>query len=121
MEQKEIIEGNKLIAEFMGETGLTKVKHLGYKIPVGRGKKSTVEATKLVPYVKSYSTLWENLMPVWIKFKSLQFTNVTARHYHKQICTSFGNGILSGDIKNAWADAVMAIKWHNQQTNQTLK
>jgi hypothetical protein len=71
MKEQEIIEGNKLIAEFMGETNLTKVKHLGYKISVGRGKKATVEATKLVPYEKQYHTLWDSIMKVIDKIEKL--------------------------------------------------
>jgi len=73
MTEQEIIEGNKLIAEFMGETNLTKVKYLGYKIPVGRGKKATVEATKLIPYEKQYNILWDCIMKVIDKIEKLGY------------------------------------------------
>jgi hypothetical protein len=52
METNEILEGNKLIAEFMKETGLTKVKD-----------------DKIVPYDKSYSYNW-SIMPVVEKINS---------------------------------------------------
>ena len=51
-------EGNKLIAEFMGETGLTKVSN-----------------DKIVPYDKSYNYTWGNLMPVVEKISTIQFTD----------------------------------------------
>ena len=51
-----IIEGNKLIAEFMCETGLTKVK-----------------GDKIVSYDKSYNVIWQNIMPVVEKIESFGY------------------------------------------------
>jgi len=53
-------------------------------------------------------------MPVWFKFRDLKMEGPLLRHYHNQISASFGNGILNYDITEAWNDAVMAIKWYNQ-------
>jgi len=93
---KEIIEGNKIISLFMR--------------PENKKKGLTDEAYGLLEYHSS----WDWLMPVYIKFKNLDIKDVSFRGQHKQVCASFGNGILSGDINNAFNDAVMAIKWYNQ-------
>lgn len=52
--EKTLQERNEAIARFMGETSLTKVKN-----------------DKIVPYNKSYETIWENIMPVCDKIEKL--------------------------------------------------
>lgn len=87
-------EGDKLLAAFM------KWHH---------GETYLVTGTKY-----EYRTSWDWLMPVYFKFRDLKLDGITARHYHKQVLTAFGNGILNSDRFGAWNDAVMAVKWYNE-------
>lgn len=108
MKQETIIEGNKAVATFHGFSRKPRKensagwKHWEIK-PFGWFDDEDLK----------YHTSWDWIMPVWIKFKNLHIKGITARHYHKQVCASFGNAILSGEIENAWSDAVMAINWYN--------
>lgn len=63
-ENMTVADRNNIIAEYIGETNLKKVQHLGYKIKVGRGRQSNVEATKLVSYIPSYHIGWDKIMKV---------------------------------------------------------
>lgn len=53
----ERIKDNKIVAVFMGETGLTKVKN-----------------DKLVPYDKKYDVIWQTLMSVVEKIENIVYT-----------------------------------------------
>jgi len=52
---KTVEEKNKIIAKWMGETGLTKFKN-----------------DKIVPYDKTYNVIWQSLMPVVEKITQMK-------------------------------------------------
>ena len=62
-----------------------------------------------------YDSSYDWLMPVWFKFRNLgiEIKGVTYKQNFRQISESFKNGITSSDIKGAYNDAAMAIKWYN--------
>jgi len=121
---KEIIEGNKLIAEFMGEVGLTKVSN-----------------DKIVPYDKRYNNTWQNLMPVIEKISKFKYEEYEVDNgiddiyieYDTAYTRTFGminsrtgNPMVRINrhqlfeattlIEAAWLAVVDFIKWYNNQT-----
>lgn len=93
-----IEEGNKLIAEFMGEVGLTKVKD-----------------DKIVPYDKKYDTLWNNLMPVVEKIKSIYNTlDLEIKMWGDKQLIIFSLYIFA-DLNTVWKAVVQFIQWYNKQ------
>jgi hypothetical protein len=110
MTKEEITEGNKLIAEFMGESSHTKVSG--------------------IPYTPAYDILWSILMPVVEKICRLKIgDDITTVEY--AYTRTFGmlnketgeimvrlNGFplfqASSLIESTWLAVIEFIKWHNQ-------
>jgi len=110
MKTKELINGNKLIAEFMGaklncESGLEVNFHMnefGYKI--GNGD----ETFNSLKFHKS----WDWLIPVINKiYNSDEYIE------YKKLLNQFSNGIEINTtyIQVTWADVITYIKWYNTQ------
>jgi hypothetical protein len=95
MSEQEILEGNRLIAEFM--------------------EVDRFEAGSWQLYIQmtngSYHSSWDWLMPVIIKIRELlceaEFTNRLGYDLH-----------YTQDIKKIWNSCVLFIKWYNQNKNK---
>ena len=81
---KEIIEGNKLIAEFMD-----KPPHI-------------------MPELLKYHTSWDWLMPVVEKIGSLSY-NDSNNKFQPSV-----ERFLENDIESIWRQIVIFITWYNQ-------
>lgn len=138
MTSQEIERGNRIIAEFMGESGKTKVASTGRPARDRYGAiiKDEYEV-KLVPYVPSYEMLWQNLMPVIEKISLIEFDRktdeetgeVTIWRHHP---VTFGmlnsttgrpmfryscSGLFEADtlIEAAYIATVDFLEWYNSQ------
>jgi hypothetical protein len=112
MTQQEIIEGNKLIAEFMGgifETNLpfTHTKHGWIDTPANDGKQIAQD------YDLKYHSSWDWLMPVIKKIHELDISIDnevgSARQYNV-----VGSSIGPVTIESTWQACVEFIKYYNQ-------
>jgi hypothetical protein len=132
----EIIEGNKLIAEFMGFNVLPVDSLSGKRYEVidfehGRIKVENLDVDCF------YHTSWDWLMPVVEKIESLsvdtkwpddqvylkQYQSSKLGRYYARFCSITSSNTwyiadVGGDskIESAWLCVVEFIKWHNQQT-----
>lgn len=135
MESKQIEEGNRLIAEFMGQSNLTKIKNTGRKVKTtGKGY---YQEQILVSYVPAYNGLWNLLMPVVEKISRIEFERRYDEYLEKWVIwthhpVTFGmldeqgrpmvrfycNTLHFGDtlIQAAWNAVVDFIKWYNEQS-----
>ena len=116
--EKEIIEGNKLIAEFMGDFKLIKEfkpepdvditymwkkisnKSFGYDTTDWRDYSTDTEYSDRV----CYNSSWDWLMPVCTKIGEIY-------EYGEYIKKSSGFLIDAKDIKATWENVVEFIKW----------
>lgn len=111
MSEQEIIEGNKLIAEFMG---YKEHNHASYKTYEKDGK-HTYEVTL------QYYTKWEWLMPVVQKIYSLTI-HPNDDYYHALSHYKHNNYNLfdlpiTADLRTVYKYVIEFIKWYNQQSN----
>lgn len=116
MNKKEILDGNQLIAEFMG---LQKV-NLGvpgiyyYKI-LG---KAFIQPSSL-----KYHSSWDHIMPVWDKFNKLgliHFKNIEDRKQYSFSRQGIENQITRVDIMATFVCLCFAINWYNELPNNTM-
>jgi hypothetical protein len=92
----EIIEGNKLIAEFMGER-VIKEPYFDNKLPVISGEDG-YKQTK-------YHTSWDWLMPVIEKIKNSYYLYIQYEMVESELCKL--------EIKATWLAVVEFLKWYN--------
>ena len=108
----EIIRGNKIIAEFMGDINLTKVKD-----------------DRIVPYDINYNILWDNLIPVVERIEGFNIdlnisvvikNNKCEIYRHKNSPYEYCIIVLESEskIKATWLAVIEFIKWYNQNNNQ---
>jgi hypothetical protein len=109
MSEQEIIEGNKLIADYMGEA----IDVLG---KFGQNWKKVIGDISPIP---SYHESWDWLMPVVSKIESdgydffmqpLECTIIDSEGYEVAIDTHMG---ISTNIEGIWNCVIKFIKWHN--------
>jgi len=99
MNKKEILEGNKLIAEFMvgceiiEGTVIRKTKY--YNFPDHCSTKYLISDMK-------FHSSWDWLMPVVEKIEPLSSGEFSLHDF------------VSADIKAIWASCVIFIKWYNK-------
>jgi hypothetical protein len=109
MKNKEIIEGNKLIAEFMGVGKEYKFKNI---------------------LATDYHNSWDWLMPVVDKISSLGYTVVIEFHQNPELCNIsiqdnetyeyIANDCedfdytIDSNIHMVWFEIVNFIKWYNE-------
>lgn len=134
MVQKEIIEDNKLIAEFMGWSSHPKLENCSINRNKNRILPFWVSYNMEIPNDEfKYHSSWDWLMPVVEKIESLNFKTVlatselTCYKYYMNIIT--GIGIVKETIDNpsklmcksnskiecVWSTVVEFIKWYNKQ------
>jgi len=115
---QEIIENNKLIAEFMGfkEEPFNRVHNMFTK----EGEQW------FTAHNSQYHTSWDWLMPAWLKFRELKFDDVKHQFYHskhKEMISRVIAYMNDGTPKLAFEALSIAIKWYNTTTpkvNQTI-
>lgn len=112
--KEEIIEYNKLLAEFDGwtiEMGMETIYNPFYnKKPFNICLLSDM----------AFSTSWAWLMPVWFKFLDLHFDNVKHEFEHSDFKSEIGSKILYDNDKTpikAFNALAIAIKWYNNTQN----
>ncbi len=127
MEQEKIIEGNKLIAEFMGwKFEETKDPHwMNYVSPDGNSfLERDTYMERLLNRGLGYQKRWENLMPVWKKIIDLNLVEtedmcIREPWGYKQ---DIRNALSDGEIKPVWDATVKLITWYNTlPTTNSLK
>lgn len=128
MEEKKIIEGNKLIADFMGlkigvesyswRPGCTEPlqeRHLNYHASWGW----------LIPVVEKIEEIEDDkygrfAVHIYSNGCSIQSTQTDFRH-KLPLYISDPNAILNTKLESTWYNVVDFIKWRNSQHKQTLK
>lgn len=117
--EKEILEGNKLIAIFMG--GKLLMNNI-YNFPVSFGYKESYDEGGYIGSGKSsvwdidemeYHTSWDWLMPVWYKFRDLKFTEETPQKLHNNYVARLAQDIAYGTIEEFFHNIQIAINWYN--------
>lgn len=123
MAQEEILEGNKLIAEFMGGIYSENAKAWGFgdariehKELVVRGKlyKNLVWAKKFEKDLKYHSS-WDWLIPVINKIYESDWYykwKDTSGQFEKEVF------INTKFIETTWEQVVEFIKWYNENKNK---
>jgi hypothetical protein len=101
MNKEQVIEGNKLIAEFMGWE-----YHKGFLCnPLG-GSPLTLKVEELI-----YHSSWDWLMPVVIKI--FQLKNIEG--LYKQL-NQLTEAYMLMDKKYIYKSVIQFIQWYNQQS-----
>lgn len=112
--EKEIIEGNKLIAEFMGE----KTCYVGNIVCIDKGRGFTYPVDEWAKYHSS----WDWLHPAWEKFRDLKlsrFDEGWTDHYSRHL-VAVSTAIHAYPINIAFERLVRALQWYNKsKINET--
>lgn len=104
------ITDNEVIARFMGG------KPSEYHMPKGTYIffDQLYHGQQLHAYKKmKYSTSWDWLMPVWYKFRDLQFRTFGHNSDWIEHCGYISDAILNKGISETFSVLVEAIKWYN--------
>lgn len=114
MENKQISEGNKLIAEFMG---LKPVETFGrYSISKDHCtcREDTAEqAMKGFASIAKYHSDWNWLMPVWEKIVDLR--DGFCVPHGKFLVKSIYQSLYIVNIERTWKEIIEFIQWYNNQ------
>lgn len=123
----EIVEGNKLIAAFMGSKGIVqKQKGLGHGQKMYKGV--VPNSPQLSTNVLEYHTSWEWIIPVIKKIKDY-LQNMPERPSKNHCCqgdwleVDIQCALWELDIEKTWKAVIAFIKWYNSQppTNKINK
>lgn len=110
------VEGNKLIAEFMG-------------FKCSKSGKTFRMSNESSPYRKTdlhYHSSWDLLMPACKKFDTIkrgslaEGWNRARNRIYEQHCDCIDNAVTRYDILPAFERLVDAIEWYNSLNTQTL-
>jgi hypothetical protein len=120
MTEQEIIEGDKLIAEFMGwkqKSGSDEWAGFWIIFPDEKSNNDMLCESEYLRFHKS----WDWLMPVWTKFRFIDITNIvvgsqakTANQQHNQLIGVVGKFIAFQPIECAFDKMVQVIRWFNE-------
>ena len=116
MNHKEQIEGNKLIAEFMGFKPMFIKSLLGKRYEVidfehGRIKVENLDVDCF------YHTSWDWLMPACHKWDNLNMYDKEGYEYEYLIlCDTLDAKVSMYEIGPVWQQLVENIQWYNNQT-----
>ena len=108
MKTTKIIEGNELIAEFMGwnEGGTDGM----YDFPDDFPSYLVDEYHEIPPEIMGFDSNWDWLMPVVGKITSL--------NEEPEEIDNLRSALLCNDIRTAWSEVVDLIKLHNDNNNK---
>lgn len=118
MESKELIEGNRLIAEFMGYKFAGDGMSMHYNITKPGGQDWYFGSWLIEGFEEhmrneiKYHSSWDWLMTAWIKFRNL---NIKGEEYDQWL-DGLGWYLYSSDEPILFFERlVYAIKWYNSQ------
>jgi len=106
---KEILENNKLIAEFMGQLFVKKVKDTAREKRYKSNYDSPQELLESSAYNVCYHNSWDWLMPV---IKKIRKIGDIKKKYSLELIISFENDT---EIMNLYEKVVEFIKWYNKE------
>lgn len=102
MTEQEILEDDKLIAEFME-----------YYFHAGKFYKKGAKTLGQWFSIPKYNISWDWLMPVWCRIRDLRFKEMKHEFEHADIKQNCAHAICYRDIQSAYYEIVNAIKWYN--------
>jgi len=114
--KEDIIEGNKIIAEFDGFVYYPEDTLNGIKGVLRKDDRASMHLDFDKPFHPKYHTSWNELMPVVQKIKKWSVPDNLWEDftlYHAKIKT----GLMNADINAVWLAVVEFIKWYNSQPN----
>lgn len=137
MTEQEIIEGNRLIAEFMGGTTTTIdtcANHGQMQIPEWAFILYDFDTLKLGAY--GYNSSWDWLMPVVEKIEKLPYTRYVTGGFSTAITSSWSfisptedglrepefksmQGLGKSKIQAVYDTVIQFIQWHNNQPKKS--
>ena len=104
--EKSETEGNKVLAEFMGFVPEDKPHGTVWRHP----NKAGVYGGNGIKF--TYFTSWQSLMPVWIKFRDLEFTGKNEM-LHSNITANLFHALYNSDSpSDFFPHLVEAVKWY---------
>lgn len=130
MENKEILEGNKLIAEFMGiKNPLFQFPTSGHGVPFAEGQYLGTDGLAYYPEDMRYHSDWNWLMPVVDKIEQLPssggffFTTIAYQHNIREAYVTEIYGRFFGRSENSKLEATFMsvigfIKWYNKASDK---
>ena len=112
MTEEKIIEGNTLIAEFMGYTVYRKryPRNHGIGAPEAEWKDIVIEKAK-------FHKSWDAIMPVWQKFRDLPFENTALKYSFREFSDGISNAIYWHEVADVWSNLCEAINWYKKIEN----
>jgi len=127
MTDKEILEGNRLIAEFMGYvyndvpkgnphnvgSGITKTNNMGDDYYFSFPENELLN----FPYPK-YHEDWNWLMPACAKFDNLSMSSRSKEKRYERSCDTIDWAVTCYEILPAFEALVDGIKWYNQNKDK---
>lgn len=109
MTYKEIRAGEELIAEFMGLYRSDGEDFGGQTKEMWFSKKT---GQRMIDGSPKYSTDWNSLMSVWMKFRDL---NIDIKEYSDWLSSLSWYMYSANEPKQFFERLVYAIKWYNEQ------
>ena len=111
---QEILEGDKIIAEFVDcKIEGDSIKRMSKYYSFPRTMARTIHIDDL-----EYHSSWDWIMPVWYKFRDLKFNEETASKLHLNYVARLAQGLAYGTIEEFFHNMQIAIKWHNKTKQQ---
>lgn len=112
MTNEEIIEGNKLIGEFLHPEMLNKERIEREGLEIGDNTFQKINVYLGQYDMMKYHSSWDWLMPVIKQIKKINPPEGWG--YHNAICAS----LIEVDIITTYATVVKFIKWYNKYINE---
>lgn len=116
LKEQEVIEGNKLIAEFMEGIYINVGEYMGYEFPVDPENRIDVDVwwkEDALKYHRSFS--W--LIPAWARFVKIYHELGRKNIYFpdRKLRSEFADAIDKGNISKCYEILCSGIKWYNSQ------
>lgn len=113
METNDIIEGNKLIAEFMGATPI-RGEYDMYQV-IEDIKDGENEKHFFIPNEMEFNSSWNWLMPV---VKKCRFETNHLNERFTQLDIAIQNALCNCEIQNIFETVVDFINWYDENKNK---
>jgi hypothetical protein len=65
-----------------------------------------------------YDHSWDYIMPLWHKFRDLDFESVDLDDQHKTLVDMVADAILNKSVNEAFLILVSGVKWYNKQKEE---